>query len=446
MVSILRGRIPVVTGVTCLALAVSASAAFGAGPPLGSTGHIPVNGKSCGDFPAGPVKDPQHVLHLLPQAEQALYAGLPYTIGKSAWTNWKPPKPPWTIGILDGPLEQPNNQSLKRDYTFWMKQLMKEGLVKKYIFLAAPDYTVASQIPQFNSLIQRHVNLIMVEPNSTTALLPEVTAAGKAGIPTVTTSGVIQSPYAMNFANNAWMNGAVPTAYIAYNYMHSKGNILTLTGAPTQPTAIAGVQGAEAALKNCPNIKVVNPAPLNSQYSNSVAKSVVLQFLASYSGTINGVFDGGVVSTGVIGAFRQLGKPVPAVTNLGMIDGGLAYWAQNPSSFGSAATGSGGYEYDRVTVDMGIRLLEGKGPKLNTIIAGYCDLITPKNLKQLAAFNKSILGSAFNINNINVGDVPPFTVRNAAQMNGYFNKSGLKGPVGLDSGNLPGLVSLLRQP
>jgi ABC-type sugar transport system substrate-binding protein len=305
---------------------------------------------------------------------------------------------------------------------------------------------VASQIPQFNSLIEQHVNLIMIEPNSTTALLPEVERAGKAGIPTVTTSGVIASPYALNWANNAWLNGAVPTAYIAYNYMHSKGNMLTLTGAPTQPTAIAGIAGAQAALRNCPSIKVVNPAPLVSQYSNSVAKSVVLQFLASYSGTINGVFDGGVVSTGIIGAFRQLGKPVPAVTNLGMIDGGLAYWYQHPSDFGSAATGSGGYEYDRVTVDMAVRLLEGKSPKLNTLIGGYCDLITPKNLDQLAQFNKSILGSQFNIDNINVGDVPPFTVRNSQQMNGYFNKSGIRAPVGLDSGNLPGLFSLLRQP
>jgi ribose transport system substrate-binding protein len=164
-----------------------------------------------------------------------------------------------------------------------------------------------------------------------------------------------------------------------------------------------------------------------------VAKSVVLQFLASYPGTINGVYDGGVVSTGIISAFRQLGKPVPAVTNLGCVIGGLAYWYQNPNTFGSAATGSGGYEYNRIPMDIAMRVLEGKGPKLNTIVAEGL-LVTPKNLDQIAQYNKQ----ALNVDNINVGEVPPFAMMTGSELDGFFTTPGLTGAPGLDQGNAVG--------
>jgi ribose transport system substrate-binding protein len=421
-------------------IANSASAANPAslGPSLGSAGHVPVAGKSCGDVPAGPVKDPDHVVSGLPPLQRSFYQGLPYTVLPSAYSHWKPKHgPPWTIGFLDGPLQQPENASLMSDYQYWAKQLEAEGLVKTLIARAAPDYTVATQLQQFNSMIEQHPDLIMVEPNSNTALIPAIQRAYKADIPTVTISGIVQSPDALNWSNNPWLNGAVPTAYLADNYVHDKGNFLVVEGAPTQPTSIAGLAGAEAALKNCPNIHIVNPAPLNSQYSNSVAKSVVLQFLASYHGAINGVYDGGVVSTGIISAFRQLGMHVPPTTNLGMVVGGLTYWYQHPSTFGGPATGSGGYEYNRIPMDMAVRVLEGKGPKLNTIVAEGL-LVTPKNLDQLAQYNKSTL----NINNINIGEVPPFAMMSSSELNGYFAKPGLTGPAGLDKGQARGRLPL----
>jgi ribose transport system substrate-binding protein len=396
----------------------------------------------CGVVPAGPLNDPENVVATLPKQLQAYYQGLPYAITKSAYSHWKPKHgPPWTIAFLDGPLNNPYNIGIEQDMAFWAKKLEADGLIKSYIFRAAPDFTAGPQIQQFESLIEQKVDLIIVQPNSTTALVPVIEAAYKAGIPTVTTSGVVGSPYAVNWDTNPWLNGAVPTAYIAKYYMHSKGNMLMVEGEPTQPQAIAGLAGAEAALRNCPNIKVINSTPLDSQYSNSVAKSVVLQFLASYHGTINGVFDGGVVSTGIISAFRQLGKPVPPMTNLGAIIGGLAYFYQHKSTWAGAATGSGGYEFDRIPMDIAIRILEGKGPKINDVI-GEGLLVTKNNIDTVAAYNKKVL----NVNNINVGQVPPYSLETSAMLNGYFNSPGMTGPVGLDKGIPSGLSQVLQAP
>lgn len=396
----------------------------------------------CGVVPNGPLDDPDNLVAQLPKQLQGYYQGLPYAITKSAYSSWKPKHgPPWTIGFLDGPLNNPYNIGIQQDMEFWAKKLEAAGILKNFVFRAAPDFTVGPQLQQFNSLIEQKVDLIIVQPNSTSALVPAIQAAYNAGIPTVTTSGVVGSPYAVNWNTNPWLNGAVPMAYIAKNYMHGGGNLLMVEGQPTQPQAIAGLAGARATLTNCPDIKVVNSTPLNSQYSNSVAKSVVLQFLASYHGTINGVFDGGVVSTGIISAFQQLGKPVPPMTNLGAIIGGLAYFYQHKSTWAGAATGSGGYEFDRIPMDIAIRILEGKGPKINDIISEGL-LVTKNNIDTIAAYNKSVL----NIANINVGQVPPYSLETSATLDGYFNSPGMTGPVGLDQGVPSGLSQVLQAP
>jgi len=147
------------------------------------------------------------------------------------------------------------------------------------------------------------------------------------------------------------------------------------------------------------------------------------------------------VSTGIISAFQQLGKTVPPMTNLGAIIGGLAYFEQHKDTWAGAATGSGGYEFDRVAMDIAIRTLEGKGPKLNDII-GEGLLVTKDNIGEIAAYNKNALNTA----NINVGQVPPFSLEPSAQMNEYFNSPGLTGPVGLDQGVPSDLSSILTVP
>ncbi|MDO8213137.1 substrate-binding domain-containing protein [Conexibacter sp. CPCC 206217] len=396
----------------------------------------------CGDVPIGPLKDPGNLVAQLPEKLQKYYEGLPYQIDRSAYADFRPRHgPPWTIGFLNGPLEQPYNQGVKRDVEFLVGKLKEDGLVKDLVLRAAPSYDVAPQIQQFNSLIQQKVDVIIVEPNSTTALIPTITAAYKAGIPTITTSGVVTSPYAVNWTTNPWLNGAVPTAYVAKNYMRGTGNYLLVQGQATQPTAIAGLAGMKAALSNCPDIKVVNDTPLQSTYSNSVAKSVVLQFLASHPEEIDGVGDGGVTCPGIVSAFEQLGRRVPYVTNMGAIVGCLAYQKEHKDEWGSAATASGGYEFDRIPIDIALRVLQGKGPKLNSIIGqGY--LVTNDNIDEIADFQKQ---DGFNSANVNVGEAFPYSLLSSEDLDGYFSRPGVRAPPGIDEGEAEGIEELLGQ-
>jgi ribose transport system substrate-binding protein len=411
------------------------SAASSGGSSAGSTGI-----GACGTVPNPGIHDPDNLVSTLPKELQAFYKGLPYHIQPSAYAHWKPSNPmPWTIGFLDGPLTNTYAVVTLKDMEYWAKKLEAAGIVKKFIADVAPDTTVAPQIQQFNSLIEQKVNLILVIPNSGPPLVPEIERAYKAGIATVTLAGPVDgTPDVVNWTHNPFLNGARPTAYIAKNYMHGKGNMLMVEGAPTAPTAIATLAGAEAALKECPGIKIINSTPLVGNYSNPVAKSVVLQFLSTYSGTVNGVMDGGTMAPGIISAFQQLGKTVPPMTNIGAIDGALEYFKQHESSgVGGASTGSGNYEFNRVAMDIAIRILEGKGPKLNDII-GEAYLITKSNLNFMLKYNTKNM----TLNNYNVGEVPPFSLETSSELDGYFNTPGITAPVGLDSGTASDLDTI----
>jgi len=375
----------------------------------------------------------------LPKELQSFYTGLPYHIQPSAYANWKPRHAaPWTIGFLDGPLNNPYTVVLLKDMQYWAKKLEAQGLLKNFVSVAAPDYTVGPQIQQFNSLIQQKVDLIIVLPNSAPPLVPVIERAYNSGTAVVTIAGPVDgTPDVVNWTHNPFLNGARPTAYIAQNYMHGQGNMLMVEGQPTAPTAIATFAGAQAALSQCPGIKIINQTPLISNYSNPAAKSAVLQFLATYPGKIDGVMDGGIVSPGIISAFQQLGKPVPPMTNIGAIDGALEYFDQHKADWAGAGTGSGNYEYNRVAMDIAMRILEGKGPKLNNIIS-VAYLITKDNLQGMLDLNKRNL----TLDNYNVGEVPPFSLETSSQLDGYFNQPGVTAPAGLDSGTQSDLSSI----
>ena len=92
-------------------------------------------------------------------------------------------------------------------------------------------------------------------------------------------------------------------------------------------------------------------------------------------------------------------------------------------------------------MDIAVRILEGKGPKINDII-GEGLLVTKNNIDDVAAYNKS----ALNVNNINVGQVPPYSLETSESLNGYFNSPGMTGPVGLDQGVPSDLSQVLQAP
>ncbi|HEY1777106.1 MAG TPA: substrate-binding domain-containing protein [Solirubrobacteraceae bacterium] len=419
--STLRQRRRTLRYAIAASLAGVAALATAFGLPAASSGATvrSAAAAACGVVPnVGPGSDPQHLVNALPAAQQAGYNGFPNRIYPSAYAHFKSKhKAPYTLGFIDNDTGNAYNASLLADMKVWAAKLEKKGLVKNLISYVTPGFSAATQIQQFHSLIEQKVDAIIVEPADAPALVPSVQAAEKAGIPTISWFGSIDSPDAVNPGINVFLNGAEPVAYEAQHFLHGKGNMLVVRGAPTQAADVYGYQGAKAVLAHCPNIHVVGS--VIGQYENSVAKSVTLQFLSSYHGTINGEYDSGTMTQGILSAFQQLGRPLPAMTNLGAVDGVLAYARSHPS-FHTVGTATGALDSTRLITNVALRVLLGQGPKMNDIVLKPV-LVTPANLDQFVKAGTSV-------NDLDSAENPPFSLASNATLNGWFTKGSNPAP------------------
>jgi len=223
---------------------------------------------------------------------------------------------------------------------------------------------VSQEIANIRSYIDKKVDIIILNPESPTALNGVVKEAYDAGIPVVTIAAAINSPYAINVDQNYYVWGYNMADYIGKN-LKGKGNVLMVQG-------IAGVsivdyqrQGYDDAMKKYPDIKTI--ARVNGNWTLSVTKQVVLQAIATTSEPIDAVWTTGSEARVVFEAFKESGKPVPLVTG-SMTGDSLGYWKVN---------GDEGFKYygfgvlPHFTAETGfrvaMRILEGQKPKLSLI-------------------------------------------------------------------------------
>jgi ABC-type sugar transport system substrate-binding protein len=404
-------------GAVIAACACWSVAGAGAAGERAATAHGSTSG--CGTIPSNGYSDPAHLVQSLPPALRANYQGLPERVLPSALAGFKARRPaPWRLGLLVNPLANVWNAEVLTQMKRWVAKLKARHLVDELIAYATPTFDVAAQIQQFRSLIQQHVDLIMVEPASGPALVPVTEAAHEAGIPVVTFFGVIDSPYAVNLTINPYLNSAEPMAHVAKHALRGKGKLLVVRGAPTQPTDVAGYKGVQAVLSRCPGIGVVGSVV--GGFVNSVAKTEVLKFLSSHPGRIDAVYDGGTMALGVISAFQQLGRPLPAVTNLGAQQGALSFWLKNRKTFRSAATAVGSVNGTRAWLNVALRILEGKSPTMNNIII-RARLITEANLSKWTS-------SSYAFDDLSPAEGPPDSLAPNSVLDHWFAKRGSGAP------------------
>lgn len=171
------------------------------------------------------------------------------------------------------------------------------------------------------------------------------------------------------------------TATALVNIMNHQGNLFVVDGVPGLSIATFSLAAAKAVFANCPNIKIAGEATGN--FSQSVAKSVTLEFLATHPGlTVNGVWQDSSMAQGVISAFQQDGRTVPPVADTSADLASLAYWRDHISSgYQGTANGDPAQRMGELTFDIAMRMLEGQGVKY-TDVPIVPPIITAANLDQ----------------------------------------------------------------
>jgi ribose transport system substrate-binding protein len=368
----------------------------GAAPASGTISAGPAAAGTCGGpIPAKAPQDPQGVLASASAQVQAAFNGYPVAVHASPWASFKPNSgPPWVIGWAWNELNAygtGNRAGIQQQFNTYAKL----GLVKSYIpTLTNTANGAQQQAQQIRTDVQQHVDIIISALTSPTALNGVIEQAATANIPVISVSGTATDPHTVNVQGNPYLLGA-QTATALVNIMNHKGNLFVVDGVPGLSIATFSLAAAKAVFANCPDIKVAGEATGN--FSQSVAKSVTLEFLATHPGlTIDGVWQDSSMAQGVISAFQQGGRTVPPVADTSADLASLAYWREHVSSgYQGTANGDPAKRMGALTFDIAMRMLEGQGVKY-TDIPIVPPIITAANLDQwvTAGWNPDISQTA----------------------------------------------------
>jgi ribose transport system substrate-binding protein len=222
---------------------------------------------------------------------------------------------------------------------------------------------VPLQITQMQSFIDEGCDIITLIPGSATGLDEVIANAAEAGIPVVTISGAVTSPHAINVDSNWWRWGYDMTKAIADEI--GEGNVIVVEGIAGSPIVAMQAEGRNAALAEAPGLNVV--ATVNGDWTPTTTKNVILQTLATNPSEIDAVWTSGSESRLVTEAFVESGRDVPLVTGSTSGDA-LGYWKQNPDGYRFTGNGVLPAPTGNSAFRIAMRILEGQGPKLNTLL------------------------------------------------------------------------------
>jgi len=361
--------------------------------------------------------DPSKTLAGLPKSVQSLYLGFATPVQTSSWANWEPKlSGKATIGLSFMNLVSPFQATIYESMLSELKSNPAVGNVVSYT--AASPTDIAGQLQQFQSLIQQHVDMIVLLAPVVSPFVPLVEQAEKAGIPTVSLVGAVDSPGVVSVAANTWQGLAEPGASIL-KAIGQKGNVLLVHGVPGSEIDSEEFAGFDDLLAACPDVKVAGE--VNGEYNPPVIKSSVLQFLSTHTEPIDAVFQSGTMATSIMQAFEQAGKTVPPVIDVAAQKGSLAYWNENSEA---GYSGGGSVAGAVAVANQGnrivSRMLAGQGPKVNAIIWPN-PVVSADNLE-------SFVEPGWTLATPGAAENPPSTYITEQQLDALFNHPDRKVP------------------
>jgi ribose transport system substrate-binding protein len=211
-------------------------------------------------------------------------------------------------------------------------QAKQQGLISKYIILNG-DGSVNQQMSQMSDLILQHVDVILIDAASETALNGIIGKACAAGIKVISFDSIVSAPcaYKLNFDFTAFNTDL--TNWIA-KAVSGKGNVIVVRGVKGSAPDEEMYAAQMAALKHYPDLKVV--ATMYGQATDSIAQSAVANVLPSLP-HVDAVIDQGG-EYGISQAFEQFGgeyatKP-PVIAGGGGSTSFLHWWAAQHAKSG----------------------------------------------------------------------------------------------------------------
>ena len=273
------------------------------------------------------------------------------------------------FGFAAGGKENAKNQykigaavyGLKGEYMrLWATALERHpavtsGRVKITVFDG--NYDASVQQSQFENMVTQGFDAILFVPIDIEAGAAAVEIAAKAGIPVIGSNTRVNSPKLTSYIGSDDVLSGKMEAEIVAKSIGGSGGVVIIEGPVGQSAQIERRKGNLEALKNYPNIKVLEMKTAN--WSRAEALSLMENWLNAYPGQIKGIIgQNDEMALGAIQAVKQAGlriKDFPAAGIDGVTDAMLAVKAGEMTSILQDATGQA-----QGALDLALRKLIGE--------------------------------------------------------------------------------------
>lgn len=354
--------------------AASSNAAAAGGGSSTTTGAAAAG---CGSVPTIAAHDQSGILAGLGSKYTSQFNGYANPIFKSAWANYTPKhKAPYTVGVSVTAPISPTQAAL---IPMLQKELHAVKGVGKVVLLTSPPTGLTTQLQQAHSLIQQHVDFIVAEPLVPQPFIPIAAGAKAAGIPFISIFNSTPSPDSINIAPNSVGDALTSGAAVA-KAIGGKGVVLGVHGVSSTGVDQQSFAGWKTAFAKCPGIKF--DTSIVGQFQPSVAKAQTLAYLSSHPQPVAAVVQTAGMTSGIIQAFQQTGRPLPVFVAAGPSQGEIAFFRSHTNKLVSAftITPQGVVGATAFTIS---QLIAGHGPKVSELSSLSAD-IDASNLSQWA--------------------------------------------------------------
>jgi ribose transport system substrate-binding protein len=263
-------------------------------------------------------------------------------------------------------------QELDNPYFAVMKQAFDEAgrSIGAELFVTDARHDVTKQINDIEDLIQKRIDILLLNPTDSAGVEGAVRAAKKAGVVVVAVDAQANGPIDSFVGSKNYDAGLLAGEFMGKT-LNGRGNVAILDGIPVVPI-LERVRGFKDGIAKYPGLRLVDTQ--NGKQERSVALSVTENMIQSHP-DLNGLFsvnDGGAL--GALAAIDASGKKIALVS----VDG-LAEVVNAIVKGGAFKATVAQFPRDQVRIALGIALAKKWGANVPKEVPLDVNLLTAEN-------------------------------------------------------------------
>ena len=266
-------------------------------------------------------------------------------------------------------------QELNNPYFVTMKQALEEAAasVGATVIITDARHDVAKQISDVEDMIQKKIDILLLNPTDSTGVEGAVKSAKAAGLVVAAVDANAKGPVDTFVGSKNYDAGVMACEYMG-KALDGKGDVAILDGIPVVPI-LERVRGCKDALKKFPGIKIVTTQ--NGKQERDQALAVTENMIQAHPG-LKGIFsvnDGGAM--GSLAAIEASGKDIKLTSVDGAPEAIKAM--QKPGSKFIATSAQ--YPRDQIRIAIGMALAKKWGANVPAHVPVEVKLIDAEGAK-----------------------------------------------------------------